>query len=73
MDHVPVAQFDARQRSARRLRLDARRHNGTHRSVLDDQLDDNADVTHELGSQHLDTRFDQLLTHREGVRARPQR
>ena len=49
---------------ARRLRLDAGGDDRPHRAVLDDQLNDDADVTDQFGGQDLDARLDQLLAQR---------
>ena len=70
MDHIPLAQLDARKGTARRFRFDAGRHDRTHRPVFDDELNNDADVTHQFGGQDLDAGLDQLLTNGERVRTR---
>ena len=73
MDHVSLAQLDTVESRTRRLGFDAGGHDRAHRAILDDQLDDHANVTDQLGGQDIDAGLDQLLTNREGVWPRAQR
>ena len=72
MDHVPLAQLDALEGGARGLGLDPGSDDRSHRPVLVDQLNDDADVTDQFGGQDLDAGLDELLAHSKGVWARAQ-
>ena len=72
VDEVPLAQLDTVEGRARRLSLHAGGDDRPHRAVLNDQLNDDADVTDQFGGQDLHARLHQLLAQLEGVGASAQ-